>query len=192
MARVTRKEWYRRVNESWPDIVPPLTGEEAVRAAKRLYRFVTKRTWQGDVRVSSGNRRVKVSEWRGVIVVNPEQGWRDMVHEMSHWLERYAGTHGHNAEHARLEMRMIKEVVRRGWLDGKLKTPARAVPAPVDERAVKIARTAAAIQRWETKLRRADNALKKLRRRQRAYERLAIARPAQSAARTPRAPAPAE
>jgi|SRR5262245_49739930 len=181
MARVTRKEWYRRVNASWPEHVPPLTAEEAERAAKRLYRFVTKSTYTGKVVVTSGRRYsgqrwVRTTNslvWERRIVVNPERGWRDLVHELSHAWEAHAGTHGHNATHARLEMRMIKEVVRRGWLEGKLKDTPKPAPAPVDVRAVKMARTAAAIERWEKKLRRAETALKKLRRRQRAYERRA-------------------
>lgn len=183
MARVTRKEWYRRVNASWPDKVPPLTAIEAERAARRLYRFVTGSTFRGRVVITSGNRHTSVR--LGVITVNPSRGWHDLVHSMSHWLERYAGTHGHNAAHARLEMRMIKQVVWRGWLDGKLKDTPRAVVAivepsnPVDkraaERAVKIARTVAAIARWEAKQRRAENALKKLHRRRRALERAQLA-----------------
>jgi len=180
MAKVTRKEWYRRVNATWPETVPPLTAEEAVRAAKRLCRYVTGETWKREVVVTSGNR-YSGRHWvrkNGAIVgmalvVNPERGWRHLIHELSHTWERYAGTHGHNAAHARLEMRMIKEVIRRGWLDGKLKDKPRPEPSPVDPRAAKIERTAAAIERWEKKLRRAENALKKLRRRQRAMERYA-------------------
>jgi len=180
MARVTRKEWYRRVNATWPETVPALTAGEAVRAAKRLYRYVSGATWRGPVIATSGNRysgwRWVKSEEHGVrraLVVNPGRGWRDLVHELSHTWESHAGTHGHNAAHARLEMRMIKEVVRRGWLDGKLKSAPKPAPVAVDARAVKMERTAAAIERWEKKLRRAENALKKLRRRQRAYERQA-------------------
>lgn len=175
MARVTRAEWYRRVNAAWPATVPPLTADEATRAAKRLYRFVTKRTWRGDVVVTSGNRYTKIRAGR--LVVNPAHGWHGLVHLLSHYLESYAGTHGHTAAHARLEMRMVKEVVRRGWLDGKLKTTPRPVVAPivVDPRVEKLARTLAAIERWEKKQRRAETALRKLHRRRRYYERAALA-----------------
>lgn len=180
MARVTRKEWYRRVNASWPADVPPLTADEATRAARRLYRFVTKRTWHGDVVVTSGNRYTKIRAGR--IVVNPTHGWHGLVHLLSHYLEAHAGASGHGAAHARLEMRMIREVVRRGWLEGKLRPRARAAePAPeptIDEartaaRAEKLARTLAAIERWERKERRAVNALRKLKRRRVALERAA-------------------
>jgi hypothetical protein len=176
MAKVTRKEWYRRVNAAWPATVPALTAEEATRAARRLYRFVTKRTWRGAVVVTSGRRYTWIRSGR--LIVNPTRGWRHLVHELSHVLESYAGTHGHTAAHARLEMRMVKEVVRRGWLGGKLATPVRpAAPMPSvdvrqsDARAEKLARTLAAIDRWEKKQRRAENALRKLHRRRRGLER---------------------
>lgn len=169
MSRVTRREWYRRANACWPAQVPDLTAEEAERAARRLYRFVTRRTWTGRVKVSSGNRYTKI--WSSTIVVNPDRGWRSLVHQMSHRLEGYAGTRGHNAKHARLEMRMIKEVVRRGWLDGKLKAAPKAPKPQPDVRALRKARTEAAIGRWEAKKRRAEAALRKLRKRLRYYER---------------------
>lgn len=194
MGKVTRTEWYRRVNASWPDTVPRLTAEEAVRAAKRLYRFGMKRTWTGPVRVTSGRRHTWV-RWdrtgttaQRVLFVNPEKGWHDLVHALSHYChDRTASVEdqGHTAAHARCEMRMIKEVIRRGWLEGKLKdTPAVALvpnPPAVDARAVKMARTAAAIERWERKQRRAETALKKLRRRLRAYARYAERQDAQAA-----------
>jgi len=182
MGKVTRKEWYRRVNAAWPGTVPTLTAEEAVRAAKKLYRFAMGFSWTGPVVVTSGNRNTWVrarrvnGAWERVLVVNPEHGWHDLVHLLSHYChERTAhdGEHGHNAAHARAEMRMIKEVVRRGWLDGKLKDEPKPEPPPIDPRAVKLERTDASIARWEAKLRRAENALKKLRRRKRAMERYA-------------------
>ena len=181
VSRVTRAEWYRRVNASWPEAVPALSEDEAVRAARKLYRFVTKKTWSGEVvvrphggpwgrqwRAFSYTRDAK---GRRAIAVYPEAGWKDLVHLMSHYLESYAGTHGHNATHARLEMRMIREVVRRGWLDGKLRGPEKPAVAAPDKLSVRRQRTAAAIARWEAKERRAANALKKLRRRLAYYDR---------------------
>jgi len=187
MSKITRKEWYRRVNASWPQGIPPLTAEEGVRAAKRLYRFGMRRTWRGDVIVTSGNRNTWIRYrrvarpdgthgWRLTLYVNPEKGWHELVHALSHYCHDHtapAEDQGHTAAHARAEMRMIKEVVRRGWLDGKLKDEPKPEPEPVDPRAVKMERTAASIERWEKKLRRAENALKKLRRSQRAMERYA-------------------
>jgi len=171
MSRVTRREWYRRVNAAWPATVPPLTAEEAVRAAKKLYRFERGYTWRGPVKVTSGRRSSAIRG--GVIIVNPLGGWHELVHLLSHYLS--PGKHG--ADHARCEMRLIKEVIRRGWLDGKLRSepkPAAPAPALADIRAERQKRIEERIARWESKKRRAETALRKLRKSRRYYERLAL------------------
>ncbi len=133
MSRVSRREWYRRVNECWPETVPPMTAEEATRAARRLYRFVTGKTWTGPVKVVSGRRDNDVR--RGIMYVSPSgvrdqqtgrHAWDRLVHDFSHRLASSAGIDpSHGGEHARLERRMVKEVVDRGWLDGALKAAAK-------------------------------------------------------------------
>lgn len=180
MSRVTRKEWYNRVNALWPADIRerPLTALEAIRAACKLYRFVTGRTISAKhVRLTSGNRSTDIRS--GVLFVNPQgakrdthRGWEALVHDLSHRLINTA----HGGEHARLEIRMIKEVVKRGWLDGTLRDAPKAAAPAVDPRNVKRARTVAAIARWETKARRAENALRKLRRSLAAQDRAATKR----------------
>lgn len=174
MARVTRREWYRRVNDAWPDKVPALTADEAVRAARKLYRFAMRRTWTGDVRVTSGRRYTWIRH--GVLVVNPDQGWHQLVHMISHYCHDrlHPDVHGHNAAHARAELRMIKAVVRRGWLDGRLRSepkPETQPPTVADVRAEKRARIEQRIKRWTTKRKRAETALRKLARQLRALDR---------------------
>jgi hypothetical protein len=74
-------------------------------------------------------------------------------------------------------MRLIKEVIRRGWLDGKLRSepkPAAPAPALADIRAERQKRIEERIARWESKKRRAETALRKLRKSRRYYERLAL------------------
>ncbi len=175
---VTRTEWYERVNAEWPTEVPELTPEEAVKAARKLYRFVTRRTWTGQVKLTSGNRHTDIRD--GVIYVNPDgatrsrySGWKALVHNLSHDLFYRVyeyNVKGHGGEHARLEIRMIKEVVKRGWLNGTLKeTPKPQSPA-VDAKVIKVRRIKDRIALWEAKQRRAENALKKLRRQERYYE----------------------
>ena len=175
MAKVTIKEWYARVNATWPAEVPALTADEAVKAAKKLYRFALGSTYSGKVIVTSGNRYSYLRY--GVLYINPSWGWesdRGLVHLLSHaFHRRLSSERPHGGTHARLEIRMIKEVIKRGWLDGALRTapkPAKVAPRKPDS-AVKLARTEAAIDRWEKKLRRAENALKKLRRRQAYYSK---------------------
>lgn len=165
---VSRKEWYDRVNAAWPDSPPPLTADEAVRAGRKLYRFVTRKTWTGRVRATSGRRRSWVRYQ--TIVVNPDQGWGDMIHDLSHDLfyRMHPDRKPHDKAHAKLELRMRKEALRRGWLNGSLKPEEK--PRP-DQRQQRYQRTLQAIERWESKLKRAENALRKLVARKRYYDR---------------------
>lgn len=170
MSRVTRAEWYRRVNEAWPAPVPALTAEEAVRAFRRLYRFGRGRTLRAAVGVTSGRRYTGRSG--GQYWVNPARGWHHLVHVLSHLCE----PSGHNAAHARMELRMIKEVVRRGWLEGRLRSPAKAEPsAPVDVRAVRYRRLLKREKAWTSRAKRAATALRKIRLARGRYERLGVA-----------------
>lgn len=167
---MNRRQWYERTNAEWPAVVPVPTPEEAIRGARKLWRFVRGRKCTLPVVLTSGNRSTWVS--RGVLRVNPDcqdghgGGWKSLVHDLGHYL---GGKHG--KAHARFEARMIRVVVKRGWLTGALKpTPAPAPTPAVDARAVRAERIAARLDRWEAKERRARNAIKKLRRQ---YARMA-------------------
>lgn len=133
---VNIRQWYDRANAVWPAVIPELTPDEALRAARRLWRFATGKTWRGPV------ERVASSRWytwvrRGVLYVNHNKvefvpghgmvgGWRTFVHDLGHCVDfrtgkrRQAGR-PHSKQHARLEARIAKEVIRRGWLDGRLR-----------------------------------------------------------------------
>ena len=171
MGRVTKREWYRRVNDAWPEVVPPLSAVEAVRAVKRLYRFAMKRTWQGAVKIATGNRYTWIR--RGVLFVNPAKGWKETVHLLSHYCAHQSipDEPGHGAAHARFELRMIKEVVKRGWLSGSLGQVA--VPVVRDRRSEGLERLHTRLARWEAKQRRAATAIRKITRQLRARERAA-------------------
>lgn len=166
----TIKEWYARVNAAWPAEIPPLTGDEAIRAACKLYRFATRVTWTGAVQETTGNRYT-YSRY-GVLYVNAQRGWKAMVHELSH------DAHGdvyndkaHARTHARLELRMIKEVLKRGWLDGRLRTPEKPAPTKAEIQARRYGRLLERIVAWEKKEKRAWRAKVKLRRQAKAYLR---------------------
>lgn len=173
MSKVTRKEWYTRVNALWPEDVPALTGPEAIRAARKLHRFALGVTIPlAAVRLTSGNRFT----WKrhGILSVNPERGWKKLVHHLSHLFDNrlHPETKPHASEHARLEMRMIKEVIKRGWLAGSLKDQPKALAPERDARAEKYARLYERVRKWEAKHKRAEVALKKLRRQCAYYERV--------------------
>lgn len=161
---------YEQVNSMWPantndgrDLKP--TPQEALSAARRLYRFAFKKAWRGPIKLTSGNRYSYIH--RGTLYVNPDWrgrgGWHELVHLLSHSfsqrLNPSAGGHGY--QHAFLEREMIAHVVGSGWLEGKLRRPD---PKPVDRRAERRASLEARIASWERKQRRAENALRKLRR----------------------------
>jgi hypothetical protein len=161
----------------WPAVVPKLTGPEALRAGRKLWRWA-----EGSlipVRLTSGNRKTWTA-WEGdtlVLKVNPDKGWKTLVHYLSHLFHYRAnpGDRPHSKHHARFEAKMIREVIRRGWLNGALDDtrPRACKPPPVvqDPRAVKLERIEARITSWERKAKRAENALKKLRKQQRYYVR---------------------
>jgi hypothetical protein len=170
-----RREKYHAVNSQWPAAVPELTGPEAIAAAKRLYRFAMKRSFKGKFQLVSGNRYTWI--WSGKFLVNPKytgrgavNGRHDLVHFISHLCSSrlHPNAKSHGPQHHFLEKEMVEYVIRSGWLEGKLKRPKRAKASPVTIRAGRIE---AGIKRWTAKLRRAETALRKLRRRKAYYER---------------------
>jgi hypothetical protein len=159
---------YQEVNATWPESLPTMTGVEAIRAAKRLYRRTMGKAWPGTWKAGRGNHRTYP---RGsVFLVNPGQGWHDMVHDLSHYCHRklYPTHRPHAHSHAEVERDMIRHVLEGGWLDGRLRPQPKAKPPVAD---VRYARVLARITSWERKAKRAENALKKLRRQRAYYER---------------------
>lgn len=166
------KTWYQRVNDTWPSQVPALTFYEAERAARRLYRWAMGDAFKGKVVETTGNRYTWMRY--GELRVNAEQGWKRMIHDLSHLFWRRANNNEfrpHDKGHAKLELRMIGEVIKRGWLSGGLLEPDRSPITEDDRLQRKLSTIALKIERWEAKERRAVNALKKLRRQQKYYER---------------------
>ncbi len=160
-----RRAKYHAVNDQWPETIPPLTGPEAIAAAKRLYRFTMKKSWRGKWKLVSGNRYTWTHQ--GVFCVNPNytgrgaiNGWHDLVHFMSHYCHsRLWPRHKpHGPNHHHIEKEMVAYVLAHGWLERKLKPkPSKARPKPDA-----VARLEASERRWTTKLRRATTALRKI------------------------------
>jgi len=140
---VTIAEYYERANAQWPEgmsrKVP--TAEEAEKAIRKLWRWAFGRTMTLPTRITSGNRATWIGHYRGhrTFRINPDNvgvrhgGWSALVHDFSHYvfMVKNRGKKPHCREHARLEARAIREVLKRGWLDGKLcKKPKLVVPTP--------------------------------------------------------------
>lgn len=174
---IARREWYQRTEATWPAEVPPLTADEAVRAARKLYRFARGRAIRVPVVPTTGriytgfgvDTAKPFGSGRNVLKVNAEHGWKQLVHGLSH-----ATGGGHSKGHARLEARMIREVLRRGWLDGALKTEPKPEPSQADRDARRLAQIEAGIARWQSKRKRAETALRKLERRRKYYAAKAV------------------
>lgn len=182
------------VNSLWGmprEKLPKPTGPEALAGCRMLlregFRFYgmtkeakTKRAFK----LTSGNRRtnpVEGARWfKGklrpqVWAVNPDEcghGWAEIVHSVGHWCHgcKYPKLGGHDISHAAIERHLIKFVLNRGWLDGKLKRERTPKPKP-DVKAVRYQRVLDQTKTWEAKLKRAQTALKKLRRKKAYYER---------------------
>jgi hypothetical protein len=151
---------YDKVNALWR-AVPPITREEATRAAKRLRRHFK-------MYPSKHVRRC----WISLEGKNLDKGWPRIVHDLSH---RYAKTQfplerPHGPHHAAIEHEMVQWVLAQGWLTGKLKSKPQE-QKPVD----RAAHARAMLARWETKLKRTETMLKKWQRKVRYYERKAAA-----------------
>jgi hypothetical protein len=161
-----RRVKYHAVNDQWPDTMPPLTGPEAITAAKRLYRFTMKKPWRGKWKLVSGNRYTRAHQ--GIFCVNPNytgrgaiNGWHDLVHFMSHYCHQrlWPNHRPHGPNHHHIEKEMVAYVLAHGWLDGRLRPKLKVVKS---DPAMKVARLDAAAKRWTTKLRRATTAMRKI------------------------------
>lgn len=169
---------YESVNGQWPPgtndgrAIKP-TPQEALTAARRIWRKGMGRPWRGKVKLTSGWRYT----WPrgGTLYVNPDcrgGGWHELVHDLSHAIcnRLFPNAKGHGFQHAHTEKELIRYVVESGFLDGKLRRdkPAKAKP---DKRTERHAATLAKLARWQSKLKRAQTAIRKLERTRRYYEK---------------------
>jgi hypothetical protein len=158
---------YQDVNHGWPEVMPACTRQEADRASRAIVRHF-KMGLAGPLRV----RRCWIAVTPPYDKLN--RGWRRLVHDWSHRLFRvrnrqHAATRNrrpHDPSHVRVEREVMQFVLERGFLNGRLAPTVKPKVRTTD--ADKVARIAAAQKRWTTKLRRAETALRKLKK-QAAY-----------------------
>ena len=185
--------WDRLVNAKWKALDLKLPSEqEALTGAKRLYRHIMGRPFKGKVRIVTGNRyswienlrrsdeskyemvinRMRTRSVPGGWVAEHNAGWPEIVHGLSHACHRAKNPSArpHDSQQLRIEAGMTDYAISHGFHLGKLKTKAKA-KVPVDR--VK-QRYEAMLKRrvtWESKHKRAANALKKVQREINQYER---------------------
>lgn len=155
----------------------PMTAGEAERFARKMYRFMVGETFAGTVYITSGKRRrTYIEGHKDVptqvrIVVNAGQGWRTVVRELSLHLYIIGNGTCSSVEHEWAESKMVAEVWKRGYLDGRLQDKPKAPPTKTDVQRARYKNVLKLIKQWESKRKRANNALKKLNTKRKYYEK---------------------
>ena len=177
---MAHRELYQRMNERWPKNAPAPSPAEAITGAKRLWRHAMGRSFKGQVKLTSGNRSTWIRD--GILYVNPNEapwcnGWREIVHGIAHLAHRRLNRRdaSHSAKQAYIERDLVAYVLDHGFLDGKLKPKTEPKSKP-DVVVTRYNRILAREKAWQSKLTRAQNAVDKVRRERREYERRHIGR----------------
>lgn len=146
-------------------------------AKKAIGQFIYKETGSKlsrlarEVRETSGNRYTWIESKR--LSINTAAGWPNIVHLMGHWLAYHKGIDKpHCAEHAVIELRFTKFILDGGFVEQSREAIAK--PKIKRQRDVVQDRYAAMLKRkanWSAKLKRAENAHKKVLKEIRDYER---------------------
>jgi hypothetical protein len=164
---------YEPVNQLWASVhpLPPCSREEAAKAVAIICRKFGKRDggqWQKRDYVVRHIRRCWI-DLQGLAATRGDAlkcGWARIAHDLSHSIydERVGPSlrRAHSGPHSRMELEIAQFVVASGWLGGTLKPKPKDKPTKEDKRALALERAEAAISRWQTKAKRAANALKKL------------------------------
>lgn len=160
--RVVEKIWDEQSTLHQRNNVHPNLAKNYIRA---FYKQVMGRKFPyKNIHIGSGNRRTWTDS-KG-FCVNPDQGWHDINHDMSHWLERRVTGKAHSDHHLRLERDGAALICKRFLRDEPYVEPKK----DVDLVAKRAASVDARIKKWETKLKRATTALRKLRKQKKYYD----------------------
>ena len=162
--RVVEKIWDENSTLAQRNNVHPNLAMNYVRA---FWKQEMGRKFPYKLRVGSGNRRT----WRDSkgFTVNPDQGWHDINHDMSHYIERCKTGAAHSDQHLRLERNGAALICKRFLRDEPYEEPKKSTR---DLQAERAARIDARIKKWEPKLKRATTALKKLRKQKKYYDKV--------------------
>lgn len=153
---------YRPVRDALPDVLPPITREEAEKAVKRLYRKFGRLDSGRKLKPYRGGKARRVwistkptkSHWKG---------WVRLVHDVSHLIFRsvYPDKRPHDKLHSWYEAEIARYVAGTDWLDGGLKPKPKPKPTADERKEADRLKAEKAIARWRTKARRADTAIRK-------------------------------
>jgi hypothetical protein len=164
---------YDPVAAALPEVLPAITMDQALRAYRRLVRaFGGVR--HGPVGMERPVRAYRESGRRCWASTKPtnranhDNGWGRLIHDASHYVfqRRHPNFRPHDSGHATLEREMSQYVVSHCMLDKYRPAPKKRLTHDA-----KIAKCRDSIKRWESKAKRAQTALRKLKRRLAALER---------------------
>ncbi len=158
--RIMRKAWdgvpAQQMSNVWK--------RHAASYVRAFWKSQTERKFRWKIRLGTGNRRSWLQD--GVFTVNPDQGWHDINHDLSHFIERRTSGDGHGEGHLERE-RLGAQLIRRRFLEEEPEPVIK--KAPVDLIAKRAASVDTRIEKWEKKLKRATAALRKLKKQKRYY-----------------------
>jgi hypothetical protein len=165
MNNVTKIDRYATVPAVLPETLPPMTRVEAQRIATKITRKFWPKCSKSYVFPLSGVRRVWLSP-KPTAASDVNKGLSRLIHDLSHDVfdAVYRGQRrAHDPLHAKYETDIAAFVAESGWLKRvTAPKPPKAKPTIEQKRALELSRVEAAIVRWESKQRRARNAIKKL------------------------------
>ena len=161
---------YQSVNNLWKDVkVPYITRVEAGKAKNLLIKkFGAKRFMPvGKSAMKSTYPFYKRVRKTWICLSGDpstlRKGWRDLVHEISHWVywKRFPNKRfNHSFQQAEIEFEMSQFVISSGWLDGGLK-PKVVVLSKEEKRQKKLDHYQKLISRWQTKMKLANTFIRK-------------------------------
>lgn len=169
--RPTSEEAVAIANNMWATLVgPPIEKGEAERVMKKLWRYGSgeslvsvaagRKNSEGDYTVHGSTKNAHIAP-TCTAVVRANDPWPAYTRAIAYWLVQE-----HKGELNYVWLLLTREVFKRGWLDGRL-ADKLIPPQPKEVRAAarrteKIASVKRRIASWQTKHKRAANALKKL------------------------------
>jgi len=118
---------YEKVNALWRENKCSIRFERSKESADfTTAKNLLKALWKKEVGTKfpyktikqvSGNRNTWVR--RGVVSINCDKGWGDIVHLWSHWLDYKLNPNNrpHSAEHSLIELRCTKHFFEKGYLE---------------------------------------------------------------------------
>jgi len=167
------RKTYGQVNRMWPDKLPYLESDEALKAYKRLLnKFGKKETMHPTL----GWRKRKLHPGRKKprkcwVCLSGDsnslrRGWRRLVHDISHrvydWRFPKSNRH-HDIAQAKIEQEMAQFVIDSGWLNGTLKSKPKVKPTKDEKQKAKEINLVKLIRSWERKETTAKTYIKKYR-----------------------------